>query len=150
MPSPFGQTCWPSRFLARFLAVFFACALLGVLLGWATYKRPAPKPSPPTANVQIYLQAREIYSDGTSALVPALVTTGGRGEKPVPESDQGKVSVNPKKRTPISRQPGTRQWLLFTWGGKTDARLINPWPQSTIAYTVEFRLGRPNPAQKIL
>ena len=76
--------------------------------------------------------------------MPALVSTGGTGDKPIPESDQGALSVS-KKPTAISRMPDTKLWLIFQWQGRSEPRLINPWPHSTITYQVEFRLGRTRP-----
>lgn len=145
MPSLFTSTCWPSRFFARWLAVFFGAALLGLVLGALVHKRTVHKLPPPPKRVQVNLEAVEVYSDGTQALVPALVSTGGTGAEAQPESDQGKLSTDPKKLTPISRVSGSRLWLIFQWQGHVEKRLINPWPQSTIPYTVEFRLHRLNP-----
>lgn len=145
MASFFASTCWPTRFFAKWLAVFFGAALLGTVLGALVHKRLVPKPAPPPKRVQVILKAVEVYSDGTRALVPALVSTGGTGARAEPESDQGKLSTDPKKLTPISRVSGSRLWLIFQWQDHTEKRLINPWPQSTIPYTVEFRLHRPNP-----
>lgn len=145
MPSLFASTCWPTRFFARWLAVFFGAALLGLVLGALVHKRTALKPVPPPKRVQVNLKAVEVYSDGTRRLVPALLSTGGTGAAAQPESDQGKLSTNPQKLTPISRVSGSRLWLIFEWQGHVEKRLINPWPQSTIPYTVEFRLNRPNP-----
>ncbi len=145
MASLFASTCWPTRFFAKWLAVFFGAALLGMVLGALAHKRPLVKPTPPPKNIQVYLEAVEVYSDDTKALVPALVSTGGTGEHAEAESDQGKLSIDRKKLTPISRRPGTRLWLIFQWQGRIEKRLINPWPQSTIPYTVEFHLNRPNP-----
>lgn len=147
MPSPFASTCWPTRFFARWLAVFFGAALLGLVLGALVHKRAPARPAPalPQKRVQVSLEAVEVYSDGTRTLVPALLSTGGTGAEAKPESDQGKLSTNPKKLTPISRVSGSRLWLIFQWQGHVEKRLINPWPQSTIPYIVEFRLSRPNP-----
>ena len=145
MASIFASTCWPTRFLAKWLALFFGAALLGMVLGALSHKRPAVKPPLPRKRIQVNLEAVEVYSDETRALVPALVSTGGIGERAVPESDQGKLSIDPKRLTAISRFPGERLWLIFQWQGHTETRLINPWPQSTIPYTVEFHLNRPNP-----
>jgi len=143
----FTSTCWPTRFLAKWLAVFFGAAVLGVALGAFAPKPPKPpppKPAPPQ-RIQVNLEAVEVYSDDTRVLVPALVSTGGIGEQAEAESDQGKLSIDPKKLTPISRFPRERLWLIFQWQGHVEKRLINPWPQSTIPYIVEFRLNRPNP-----
>lgn len=149
MASIFASTCWPTRFFAKWLAVFFGAALLGLVLGALVQKRkPPPKPALPAVRVQVRWEAVEIYSDGTRALVPAHVTTGGIGDKPVPESDQGKTSIDPKKPLLISRVSGSRLWLIFQWQGQTINRLINPWPQSTITYTVEFNLHRPPPRRR--
>ena len=147
MPSIFASTCWPTRFFAKWLAVFLGAALVGVVLGALSHKRRAVtvKPLPAAKRVQINLKAVEVYSDDTQALVPALISTGGIGERAVAESDQGKLSIDPKRLTPISRFPGERLWLIFQWQGHTETRLINPWPHSTIPYTVEFHLNRPNP-----
>lgn len=149
MPSLFASTCWPTRFFARWLAVFFGAAVLVLVLGTLIHKhapaRPAPRPIPSPKRVQVSLKAVEVYSDGTRVLVPALLSTGGTGAEAQPESDQGKLSTDPKKLTPISRVSGSRLWLIFQWQGHVEKRLINPWPQSTIPYTVEFRLNRPNP-----
>lgn len=150
MASLFASTCWPTRFFAKWLAVFFGAALLGMVLGAVAHKPPPlkplrPKPAPPLKNIQVYLEAVEVYSDDTRALVPALVSTGGIGEHAEAESDQGKLSIDRKKLTPISRLPGTRLWLIFQWQGHVEKRLINPWPKSTIPYIVEFHLHRPNP-----
>lgn len=145
MPSLFASTCWPTRFFARWLAVFFGAALLGLVLGALVHKRTARKAAPPPKRVQVNLKAVEVYSDGTRVLVPALLSTGGTGAEAQPESDQGKLSADPRKLTPISRVSGSRLWLIFEWQGRVEKRLINPWPQSTIPYTVEFRLRRPNP-----
>lgn len=145
MASIFASTCWPARFLAKWLALFFAAAVLGLVLGVLAHKRVAVKSPPPRKRVQVNLEAVEVYSDDMRALVPALISTGGVGERAVAESDQGKLSIDPKKLTPVSRFPGDRLWLIFQWQGHTEKRLINPWPQSTIPYTVEFHLNRPNP-----
>jgi hypothetical protein len=149
MASFLASTCWPTRFFAKWLAVFFGASLAGIVLSAFTHRHPAlkPMPPPPVARVQVNLRAVEIYADGTRALVPALVSTGGTGDKPIPESDQGALSVSPKKLTAISRTPGSKLWLIFQWQGHSEPRLINPWPQSTITYQVEFRLGRPRPAK---
>lgn len=151
MASLFASTCWPTRFFAKWLALFFGAALLGLVLGAVVQKRKPPKmaatpaqvTAPSLARVQVRLQAVEIYSDGTQALIPAHVTTSGIGDKPVPESDQGKTSTDPKKPLLISRVPGSKLWLTFQWQNHTINRLINPWPQSTITYTVDFSLNRP-------
>ncbi len=149
MASFLASTCWPTRFFAKWLAVFFGASLVGIVLSAFTHRHPAPKltPPPPVARVQVNLRAVEIYADGTRALVPALVSTGGTGDKPIPESDQGALSVLPQKLTAISRMPGSKLWLIFQWQGHSEPRLINPWPHSTITYQVEFRLGRPHPAK---
>ena len=146
MASFLASTCWPTRFFAKWLAVFFGASLVGIVLSAFTHRHPAVKPPapPPVARVQVNLRAIEIFADGTRALVPALVSTGGTGDKPIPESDQGALSVS-KKPTAISRMPGTKLWLIFQWQGHTEPRLINPWPHSTITYQVEFRLNRPHP-----
>ncbi len=150
MASIFASTCWPTRFFAKWLAVLFGAALLGLVLGALVQKRRLPpKPAPPAARVQVRWEAVEVYSDGTRALVPAHVTTGGIGDKPVPESDQGKTSIDPKKPLLISRVSGSRLWLTFQWQGHVINRLINPWPQSTITYTVEFNLHRPPPRRRL-
>jgi len=142
----FANTCWPTRFVARWLAVFFGAALLGVLLGaWRRPKVPPQPPPRPPVRVQVNLRAVEVYADGAVALVPARVSTGGTGATAIPESDQGALSVNPRRPTAISRVAGSRLWLIFAWHGDTERRLINPWPQSTITYKVEFRLNRPDP-----
>ncbi len=146
MASLFASTCWPARFFAKWLAVFLGAALVGVVLGALSHKRHPVKPAPSAQRVQVNLQAIEVYSDGTQALVPASISTGGIGDRAVPESDQGKLSIDPKGLTPISRFPGERLWLIFQWQGHTETRLINPWPHSTIPYTVEFHLNRPNPS----
>ncbi len=145
MASLFASTCWPTRFFAKWLAVFFGAALLGLVLGALVQKRKPSKPSAPPARVQVRWYAVEVYADGTRALVPAHVTTGGIGDTPIAESDQGKTSIDPKKPLLISRVPGSRLWLIFQWHGQTINRLVNPWPQSTITYTVEFHLNRPHP-----
>ena len=147
MASFLASTCWPTRFVAKWLALFFGASLVGLVLSAFVHRHPAAKLAapPPVARVQVYLRAVEVYSDGTRAAVPALVSTGGTGDKPIPESDQGALSVNPKKLTAISRMPGSRLWLIFQWQGHSESRLINPWPHSTITYQVEFRLNRPHP-----
>ena len=145
MASIFASTCWPTRFFAKWLAVFFGAALLGLVLGALVQKRIPRQPAPPPARVQVRWEAVEVYADGTRALVPAHVTTGGIGPSPIPESDQGKTSTNPKKPLLISRVPGSKLWLIFQWQGHVINRLTNPWPQSTITYTVEFDLNRPTP-----
>ena len=147
MASLFASTCWPTRFLAKWLALFFGAALLGLVLGALAYKRPTQKlvVVPPPARVQVKWEAVEVYADGTKALVPAHVVTGGIGDKPVPESDQGKTSTDPKKPLLISRVSGSKLWLIFQWQSHVINRLTNPWPQSTLLYTVEFDLNRPNP-----
>ncbi len=147
MASFLASTCWPTRFFAKWLAVFFGASLVGIVLSAFTHRHPAakPLPPPPVARVQVNLRAFEIYADGTREAVPALVSTGGTGDKPIPESDQGALSVNPKKPTAISRMPGSKLWLIFQWQGHSEPRLINPWPHSTITYQVEFRLGRTRP-----
>ena len=145
MASSFASTCWPTRFFAKWLAVFFGASLVGLVLSAFMHRHPAVKPPVPVvARVQVNLRAIEIYSDGTRAAVPALVSTGGTGDKPIPESDQGALSVS-KRLTAISRMPGSKLWLIFQWQGRSEARLINPWPHSTITYQVEFRLNRPHP-----
>lgn len=149
MASLFASTCWPTRFFTKWLALFFGAALLGLVLGALVQKRTPRKPAVPLARVQVRWQAVEIYSDGTRALVPAHVTTGGIGDVPVAESDQGKTSIDPKKPLLISRVPGSRLWLTFQWQGHVINRLINPWPQSTITYTVEFDLHRPHPHRRL-
>lgn len=148
MASPFASPCWPSRFFAKWLAVFFAASLLGIILGALTHKRPLSKPAPPPMRVQVSWEAFEVYTDGTKALVPAHVTTGGIGEKPIPESNQGTTSTDPKKPLLISRISGSKLWLIFEWQGHVINRLTNPWPQSTVPYTVNFDLKRPNPHRK--
>lgn len=146
MASFFASTCWPTRFFAKWLAVFFGASLTGIVLSAFIHRHPAVKPPPPpVARVQVNLRAIEIYADGTRAPVPALVSTGGTGDKPIPESDQGALSVNVKRPTAISRMPGSKLWLIFQWQGRSESRLINPWPHSTITYQVEFRLNRPRP-----
>ncbi len=149
MGSFLASTCWPTRFFAKWLAVFFGASLVGIVLSAFTHRHPAvkPLPPPPVARVQVDLRAIEIYTDGTRESVPALVSTGGTGDKPIPESDQGALSVNVKRPTAISRMPGTKLWLIFQWQGHSESRLINPWPHSTITYQVEFRLSRPRPIQ---
>ncbi len=139
-----ASTCWPTRFVAKWLALFFGASLCGIVLSAFVHRHPVLKPTPP-ARVQVNLLAIEVYADGTRAPVPALVSTGGTGDKPIPESDQGALSTNPKKPTAISRVPGSRLWLIFQWQGHSEPRLINPWPQSKITYQVEFRLNRPHP-----
>ncbi|MDQ2798879.1 MAG: hypothetical protein M3Y13_04460 [Armatimonadota bacterium] len=148
MASPFASTCWPSRFFAKWLAVFFAASLLGIVLGALIHKRPPPKLSAPPVRVQLSWKAYEVYTDGSKVLVPAHVTTGGIGGKPIPESDQGTTSTDPKKPLLISRIPGSKLWLIFEWQGHVIPRLTNPWPQSTEPYTVTFNLKRPNPHRK--
>jgi len=143
-----ASTCWPTRFFAKWLALFFGASLTGIVLGAFVHRHPVLKPAPP-ARVQVNLLAIEVYADGTRAPVPALVSTGGTGDKPIPESDQGALSVNPKKPTAISRVPGSRLWLIFQWQGHSEPRLINPWPQSKITYQVEFRLNRPHPPRSL-
>jgi len=145
MASIISSTCWPTRFVAKWLALFFGATLLGLLLAAFAHKQAAVKPLAARKRVQVNLEAFEVYSDDTKALVPASVSTGGVGDKAVPESDQGKLSIDPRKLTPISRFPGEKLWLIFQWQNHTEVRLINPWPQSTIPYTVEFHLNRPNP-----
>ena len=147
MASFLASTCWPTRFFAKWLALFFGASLVGLVLSAFVHRHPAAKPAAPpaVARVQVNLRAVEIYSDGTRLAVPALVSTGGTGDKPIPESDQGALSVNPKKPTAISRMPGSKLWLIFQWQGHSESRLINPWPHSTITYQVEFRLNRPHP-----
>ncbi|MGI4787516.1 MAG: hypothetical protein ACRYFS_01555 [Janthinobacterium lividum] len=139
-----ASTCWPTRFFAKWLAVFFGASLIGIVLSAFVHRHGVPKPAPP-ARVRVDLRAVEVYSDGTRAAVPALISTGGTGDKPIPESDQGALSVDTKKPTAISRVPGSKLWLIFQWQGHSESRLINPWPQSTITYQVEFRLNRPHP-----
>lgn len=139
MASIIASTCWPTRFAAKWLALFFGATVFGLVLGALAYPRIS------TALVQVNLQAYEIYSDGTRALVPAHVITAGRGEVPVAESDQGATSTDPKKPLLISREPGTKQWLIFQWAGTNTPRRINPWPKSAIPYIVEFHLNRPSP-----
>ena len=143
----FASTCWPTRFFAKWLAVFFGAALLGMVLGALRHKTLAAKPPPPPRRVQVQWKAVEVYADGTKALVPAHVTTGGIGDQPVPESDQGRTSTDPKKPLLISRVSGSKLWLIFEWQGHVINRLTNPWPQTTLTYTVEFYLHRPRPAQ---
>ena len=123
---------------------------MGVLWGAYAHKRPlpkqpSPKPAPAPPHVRVELEAFEVYTDGAKALVPAHVTTGGVGDKPVAESDQGATSTDPKKPLLISRVSGSKLWLIFQWQGHIERRLINPWPLSSIPYIVEFDLGRPNP-----
>ena len=115
-----------------------------MVLGALRHRRPPPRPLPP-ARVRVNLRAVEVYAGGGAAAVPALVSTGGTGERAIPESDQGPLSTDPARPTAISRVPGSRLWLIFRWRGRVEQRLINPWPQSTITYQVEFRLGRPAP-----
>ena len=150
MAFSFASTCWPTRFFAKWLAVFFAASLVGVVFSAVVHRRLPPKPAPARvqARVRVELRAVEVYADGAQALVPALVSTGGTGGKPIPESDQGALSINPKKLSAISRVSGSRLWLIFQWQGHSEARLINPWPQSTITYQVEFRLNRPHPRRQ--
>ena len=139
-----AHTCWPTRFFAKWLALFFGASLCGIVLSAFVHRHPAPKPALLT-RVQINLRAVEVYADGTRAAVPALLSTGGTGDKPVPESDQGTLSTDAKKPTAISRVPGSKLWLIFQWQRHSEPRLINPWPQSKITYQVEFRLNRPHP-----
>ena len=142
-----ASTCWPTRFAAKWLALFFGASLCGIVLSAFVHRhspKPAVKPAP-AARVQVNLRAVEVYADGTRAAVPALVSTGGTEDKPIPESDQGALSTNPKKPSAISRVPGSKLWLIFQWQGHAEPRLINPWPQSKITYQVEFRLNRPHP-----
>ncbi len=139
-----ASTCWPTRFFAKWLAVFFGAILGGIVLSAILHRYTVVK-APPPARVQVNLRAVEIYADGTRESVPALVSTGGPGDKPIPESDQGPLSIDPKKPTAISRVPGSKLWLIFQWQGRSQPRLINPWPLSTITYQVEFRLSRPHP-----
>lgn len=142
----FANTCWPTRFIARWLAVFLGAVVLGVVLGWWRRPKVPPRPPPPPpVRVQVNLRAVEVYAGGATAVVPARVTTGGTGDRAIAESDQGPLSVDPKRPTAISRVAGSRLWLIFAWHGDTERRLINPWPQSTITYKVEFRLNRPDP-----
>lgn len=149
MAFSFASTCWPTRFFAKWLAVFFGATLIGVVFSAIVHHRQTPKPAPAAqARVRVDLRAVEVYTDGARALVPALVSTGGTGSKPIPESDQGALSTDPKKPTAISRVPGSRLWLIFQWQSHSEARLINPWPQSTITYQVEFRLKRPHPRRQ--
>ena len=147
MASIISSTCWPTRFVAKWLAVFFGATLLGLLLAAFTHKQVTHKivNLPPPKRVQAQWEAFEVYADGTKALIPAHVTTGGIGDRAVPESDQGKTSTDPKKPLLISRISGSKLWLIFEWRGHVINRLTNPWPQSTILYTVEFPLNRPNP-----
>lgn len=148
MASLLTSTCWPRRFIERWLAVFFAAVVLGGLWGATAHKPPkplAPKQAPPLKNVRVSLEAYEVYTDGTKDLIPAHVTTGGRGDKPVEESNQGATSTDLKKPLLISREPGTKQWLIFKWQGATINRRIDPWPKSSIPYIVEFNLHHPNP-----
>ncbi len=143
-----ASTCWPTRFAAKWLALFFGASLCGIVLSAFVHRHPAVKPAQkpvPPARVQVNLRAIEVYADGTRAAVPALVSTGGTGDKPIPESDQGALSIDPKKPTAISRVPGSKLWLIFQWQGRSEPRLINPWPQSRITYQVEFRLNHPRP-----
>lgn len=153
MASFLASTCWPTRFFAKWLAVFFGASLVGIVLSAFTHRhpvvKPTPVPPPPVARVQVDLRAVEIYADGTRETVPALVSTGGIGDKPIPESNQGALSVNPKHLTAISRLPGSKLWLIFQWQNRSEARLINPWPHSTITYQVEFRLGRTRKSPKL-
>lgn len=139
MASILTSTCWPTHFLPKWLAAFFAAIVLGMVLGFVLHHAGGP------ARVQLSLEAYEIYTDGTKELVPAHVTTGGRGAVAVPESDQGATSTDPKKPLLISREPGTKQWLIFDWQGTTIPRRIDPWPKSAIPYIVEFPLHRRNP-----
>lgn len=149
MASLFASTCWPTRFFAKWLAVFFGAALLGMVWGALVPKPPKPLPPKPAPasqqRVRVEWEAYEVYTDGKKALIPAHVTTGGIGDKPVPESDQGRTSTDPKKPLLISRVAGSRLWLIFEWQGRVIPRLTNPWPQSTLTYHVEFDLKRPNP-----
>lgn len=145
MASIIASTCWPTRFVAKWLALFFGATLLGLLFGAFAHKQNTVKPLPPPHRVQAQWEAFEVYADGTKALVPAHVVTGGIGDKAVPESDQGKTSTDPKKPLLISRVSGSKLWLIFHWQGHVINRLTNPWPQSTLLYTVEFDLNRPNP-----
>ncbi len=143
-----ASTCWPTRFVAKWLALFFGASLCGIVLSAFVHRHPAVKPAQkpvPLARVQVNLRAIEVYADGTRAAVPALVSTGGTGDKPIPESDQGALSTNLKRPTAISRVPGSKLWLIFQWQGHSEPRLINPWPQSKITYQVEFRLNRSHP-----
>jgi hypothetical protein len=144
MSFSFASTCWPTRFFAKWLAVFFGASIAGIVLSAFVHRHPALKSIPP-ARVQINLRAVEVYRDGTRVLVPALISTGGTEDRPIPESDQGALSVDAKNPTAISRVPGSKLWLIFQWQGHSEPRLINPWPQSKITYQVEFRLNRPHP-----
>ena len=139
MASLLTSTCWPTRFLAKWVIAFLAAVILGILLGFLVHRRAAPP------RVQINLEAYEVYTDGIKVLVPAHVQTGGIGDQPIPESDQGATSTDMTKPLLISRAPGTRQWLIFQWQGVTLNRRINPWPQSPIPYVVVFDLKRHNP-----
>ena len=119
-----------------------------MVLGALNHKPPRPAPlkqTVPPQRVQVRWEAFEVYADGTKKRIPAHVTTGGIGDKPVPESDQGKTSTDPRKPLLISRVSGSKLWLIFQWQGHVINRLTNPWPQSTLTYTVEFDLGRPAP-----
>lgn len=148
MASIIASTCWPTRFAAKWLALFFGAALVGTVVTGLTHKQPPIQrslPPPAPLRVQVKWEALEVYADGSKALVPAHVTTGGIGDRPVPESDQGRTTTDPKKPLLISRVSGSKLWLIFDWGGHTIPRLTNPWPQSTLLFTVEFHLNRPNP-----
>ena len=151
MVSFLASTCWPTRFLAKWLATFFGAILLGVFWGW--HNRPQPKPpsakqAPALKNVQIHLRAvdaRVVHPEGTEPLVPAVLWTGGVGDSAVQGSYLGPVSTDPKKLTPLSWLPGSRRWLIFRWKGEEYDMLIDPWPLTTNTWTAKFPVDHPNP-----
>ena len=148
MPSIFASTCWPTRFLPKWLAVFFAALALGTVLGFVNHRQPkppAPKPAPPIKNVRLYLRAVARYPDGQEVPVPAQLWTAGSGDKAIRGSYQGKLSTSPKDLTPISRPPGSRLWLIFNWQGREVPLLIDNWPQTTIPETAYFDSNQPDP-----
>ena len=128
-----------ARLFTGWQVAFPVAVLLGTVGGASAQKRPNPP------RVPVKLEALEVYTDGTKALVPANITTAGQGDRPIVESDQDKLSAAPKRLTALARPPGSKLWLIFNWQGHVETRLINPWPQSTLTYTVEFNLHRPNP-----
>ncbi len=149
MASLLTSTCWPTRFLAKWLVAFLLAVIAGTVLGAFTHKRPALRPTvaakPTPQRVQAKLEAFEVYTDGTEALIPATLTTGGVGDRWVYESAQPNLSTDPKNLTSLSRFPGDRLWLRFGWQKYHQDILINPWRQSVLTYTAKFDLGRPNP-----
>ncbi len=139
MVPPIVFLCRPTRLFTGRQIVFLVAALLGTVGGASAQQGLPPQ------RVQVKLEALEVYTDGTEALVPARITTAGQGGTPLVESDGGKLSTTPKRLTALARPPGSKLGLIFNWQGHVETRLINPWPQSTLTYTVEFSLHRPSP-----